>query len=412
MEKGQADRIRRLDSRFISLFGEKKRRYFSTPGRTEIGGNHTDHNHGRVLAASINLDSIAVAAPSGNSTVTLHSEGFNTPFVIDTGSTAVAGQEKGTTSALIRGVAAGLKEKGWKTGGFDACMTSDVLPGSGLSSSASVEVLFGTVFSALFNEGQIPPQEIAKTGQYAENRYFGKPCGLMDQMACAVGGIISIDFADPGKAVVKKVNFDFDQQNYRLLVVDTGGNHADLTADYAAVPEEMKAVAGLFNKRVCRELSLADIQSNFKRIREQLGDRAALRAYHFFHENERVLQQVEDLEAERFQSFLEKVNASGNSSFKWLQNVYATKNVKEQGITVALALTEDYIRRTGEGACRVHGGGFAGTILTFLPEQAVAGYIPYMEAVFGEACVNVLTIRQNGTRELDKTEIEDALHAT
>jgi galactokinase len=395
--KRQRERYRRLDAWFLETFGQEKRQYFSTPGRTEIGGNHTDHNHGRVLAASVDLDSIAVAAPTDDQRVTLFSEGYDESFLVDLKDLGKRIKEKGKTSSLIRGIAARLKEQGWNIGGFNACLTSDVLPGSGLSSSASVEVLIGSIFNAFYNNNTAPAEELAQIGQFAENEYFGKPCGLMDQMACAVGGIITIDFENPEEPRVEKVDFDFDRQHYNMLVVDTGGNHTDLTPDYAAVPSEMKAVARLLGKQVCRDLTESDLQKNMSLIRKELGDRALLRAYHFLNENQRVADQVDALERNDFEAFLQLVKDSGNSSFKWLQNVYTTKNVREQGVSLALALSEDYIDRTGEGACRVHGGGFAGTILTFLPERAVAGYIPLMESVFGDTCVKVLSIRPEGT---------------
>ena len=395
------NRFSRLDNVFANEFGGSDRHYFSTPGRTEIGGNHTDHNYGRVLAASIDLDSIAVAKMVSDNRILLISEGYNEPFTADLGDLEKKDGEKGTTTALIKGIAARLRQEGWKTGGLQACITSDVLPGSGLSSSASIEVLIGSIFNALYNDNEIPAEQIAKIGQYAENEYFGKPCGLMDQMACAVGGIIAIDFQNPARPLVKKVEFQFDREQYNLLVVDTGGNHADLTPEYAAVPEEMRAVAGLLGKEVCREVTEGNLLKNIKLIRQNYGDRALLRVFHFIRENERVVHQVTALEQGDFKAFLQHVSDSGNSSFKWLQNVYTTKNVKEQGVSVALALTEDFILKTGEGACRVHGGGFAGTILTFLPQKAVSEYIPVMESVFGASSVKVLNIRSQGSVHLN-----------
>jgi len=395
------ERYQRLDDWFSREFEGNERHYFSTPGRTEIGGNHTDHNYGRVLAASVDLDSIAVAGPTNENQIVLLSEGFDQPFKVNLNELEKNDREEGTTTALIRGIASRLKQDGKHIGGFQACMTSDVLPGSGLSSSASVEVLIGSIFNALYNDNTISVEYLAKTGQYAENEYFGKPCGLMDQMACAVGGVITIDFEDPAAPLVKKVPFDFAQQDYKLLVVDTGGNHADLTPDYAAVPQEMKAVAILLGKRVMRELSKDKVLNKIDLIRKECGDRALLRAFHFINENQRVSDQVNALEQGDFDGFLKLVNDSGNSSFKWLQNVYTTRNVQEQGISLALSLTEDYISRTGEGACRVHGGGFAGTILTFLPTKEVESYIPVIETVFGKGCVNVLTIRDQGCAYLN-----------
>jgi galactokinase len=395
-------RYGRLEEAFRQEFGEQDVHWFSTPGRTEIGGNHTDHNYGRVLAASINLDSIAVAAPSGNGRVTVYSEGYDRAFVVELAKPEARKEEKGTTTSLIRGIAARLEELGYRTGGFNACITSDVLPGSGLSSSASIEVLIGTIFSALFNGDGIAPEELALTGQYAENHYFGKPCGLMDQVACAMGGIVTIDFRDPADPLIRKVDFDFDALDYSLLVVDTGGTHADLTDDYAAVPTEMKSVAAVLGKEVCREIDLAGLLQALPELRKQTGDRAVLRALHFLGDNERVLEQVAALERNDFRAFLSMVSDSGNSSFKRLQNIYSPKNVKEQGVALALTLTEHYLDSLGEGACRVHGGGFAGTIQVFLPNRAVEGYRILMEPVFGPASVHVLKIRAMGTTHLNR----------
>lgn len=390
-------RYERLTDQFINAFADTELHYFSTPGRTEIGGNHTDHNHGKVLAASINLDSIAVAGKNETNHVVLYSEGYKQPFDVDLSTLDPIGTEAGTTASLVRGIAAHLRKKGYKTGGFNMCMSSDVLPGSGLSSSASVEVLIGTVFNALYNNGEIAEQEIAKTGQYAENVYFGKPCGLMDQMACAVGGIIAIDFADPQKPVVEKVNFDFSAQNYSLIVVDTGGNHADLTADYAAIPAEMKSVATVLGGNVLRDLESNTLFKDIFSLRQKTGDRAVLRAFHFFKENERVTQQVNELKNGNFSKFLKLVSESGDSSFKWLQNIFTTGNIQEQGITLALAVTENYLNGIAAGASRVHGGGFAGTIQVFLPNDHIENYVKIIDQTLGENRVKVLKIRPSGT---------------
>ena len=392
---------------FFEYFETGDLHFFSTPGRTEIGGNHTDHNHGRVLAASINLDSIAVASKSNEQKIELFSEGYEEPFQVDLNYLEPVEAEKGTTAALIRGIAFRLKQLDYHIGGFNACITSDVLPGSGLSSSASIEVLIGTIFNALYNENHIQPESLAQIGQYAENVYFGKPCGLMDQMACAVGGIITIDFKDPQNPLVEKIDFDFDEQEYSLLVVDTGGNHADLTDDYASVPAEMKSVAQLFDADVLCEVSMVAYLGKMPYVRKQVGDRAVLRGLHFLWENDRVLGEVAALESRDFQRFLLLVEASGNSSFKWLQNIYTTKNVKEQGVTLALALTEKYIAEIGEGACRVHGGGFAGTIQVFMPDDAIQKYKELMEPICGKASIQVLKISSTGTihlNSLNRTE--------
>lgn len=393
----QISRYETLIQQFEANFKHNEWYLFSTPGRTEIGGNHTDHNHGRVLAASVNLDSIAVAAKNDRAQITIYSHGYGQPFQVDLNDLQVNEKEKGTTTALIRGIAARLKELNYPVGGFDACIHSTVLPGSGLSSSASVEVLIAMMFNVLFNASRIPAEELALIGQYAENHYFGKPCGLMDQMTCAVGGIISIDFKNALKPIVKKVPVDFKTSGYKILIVDTGGNHADLTEDYAAVPAEMKAVAAALGKTVCRELTLTELWSKLPELRQQTGDRAVLRCLHFLQENERVLAQVKALEAGKFRDFLGLVQASGDSSFKWLQNIFSTKNVHEQGITLALALSQSYCDEIQDGACRVHGGGFAGTIQVFLPESHVDDYRRRMESVFGAGKVMVLDIRPRGT---------------
>lgn len=395
-------RFQELIDKFKQKFNEQDWHLFSTPGRTEIGGNHTDHNHGRVLAGSVNLDSIAVAAINQSSMVTMRSEGYSQPFIVNLDQLDKVTAESGTTSALIRGIASRFKKLGFQIGGFNASVTSDVLPGSGLSSSASIEVLIGTIFNYLFNNGAIPPQTIALIGQYAENEYFNKPCGLMDQTTCAVGGIVTIDFKKPKEPVVKKVNFDFASQNYSLLVVDTGGNHADLTDDYASVPREMKSVAKELGAEVCREIHFDDLINKMKVLRPKVGDRAILRAFHFLGDNARVLDQVTALERGDFKQFLSSVNDSGNSSFKWLQNIYTTKNVQEQGVSLALALTEKYISERGEGACRVHGGGFAGTIQVFLPNATVSEYIKMIESVFGNGKAQLLSIRPHGSIYLNQ----------
>lgn len=390
-------RYQRISDTFHSKFAETDLVYFSTPGRTEIGGNHTDHNLGRVLAGSVNLDSIAVVAKSGDSKVVLYSEGFDGSFEVDMNDLAVNESERETTNSLIRGIAARFNELGYKIGGFHASMSSDVLSGSGLSSSASVEVLIGSIFNALFNDNTIAPEELAIIGQYAENNYFGKPCGLMDQVACAMGGIVTIDFKDPANPIIKKVDFDFAAQNYNLLVVNTGGSHADLTEDYAAVPTEMKLVAAELNAAVCRDLNMDDLIPEIAKMRSVTGDRAILRAMHFLVENERVVDQVSALENNDFKEFLNLIKDSGNSSFKWLQNVFTSKKVDEQGVSLALALSEKYISDIGEGASRVHGGGFAGTIQVFLPSSKVDGYRELMESVYGAGSVYVLKIRPVGT---------------
>jgi galactokinase len=391
----QKNRYNKLYKNFQKIFGEFPVKYFSSPGRTEISGNHTDHNKGIVIAASINLDSVACVTES-SSKVEIYSDGFDKPFMVGLDELEPVEEEVETTSALIRGIAASLSEKGYKIGGFKACITSDVLIGSGLSSSASVEVLIGTIFNHLYNNGNIPVEEIAKIGQLAENKFFRKPCGLMDQIACAVGGIVSIDFKNKDNPEINKIEFDFLKHGYSLLVVHTGGSHMNLTDDYAAIPNEMHEVAKILGKETCREVDYNYFITNISRIRDKVSDRAILRAYHFFRENERVREQVEALKKDDFTKFLQLVNDSGDSSFKWLQNIYSSNNVSYQPISLALAMTKDFISKIEQGACRVHGGGFEGTILAFLPFPRVDEFKKYISGIFGDYSILDLTIRQNG----------------
>ncbi len=398
--RDQRKRYHALIERYKSLFPDSDLHLFSTPGRTEIGGNHTDHNLGRVLAASVNLDAIAAAAATGDGTVTLESEGYGAPFRVRLDDLSFQESEKFTTAALIRGIAAGLKQKKYRIGGFNACISSRVMVGSGLSSSASVEVLIGTIFNAMYNKNEIPPETLAMIGQYAENAYFGKPCGLMDQMTCAVGGFVTIDFRDPGRPEVRRIPFDFAPHHVRLLVVDTGGSHADLTEDYASIPREMRSVAGALGGKYLRDVSLQDLFGAIGKLRGKTGDRAILRALHFFMDNERVLRQVEALENNDFERFLELVNASGSSSMKWLQNCYAARTPHEQGVALALALSEHFLKTVGKGACRVHGGGFAGTIQVFIPEGYLSDYTDMIERVFGKNSVKALGVRPAGALQV------------
>lgn len=397
MYKRQRQRYQDLINSFSSQFHTDPDALYSTPGRIEIGGNHTDHNHGRVLAAGINLDSIAAASKNDTHTIVLYSGGYKEPFTVDLSCLSPVQEETGKTHALIRGIAARLKESGYAIGGVNASIMSDVLHGSGLSSSASIEVLIGTILNDLYNNNSISPLQIAMTGQYAENNFFGKPCGLMDQVACAVGGIVAIDFAQPENPVIEKVVYDFPAHDYQIVVVNTGGCHSDLTSDYASIPGEMKKIASLLHKDVCRNITKDDIINTIRDLRKKAGDRAILRAFHFLYENQRVPGQVNALKKNDLNGFLQLVSESGNSSWKLLQNTYAPSHPGEQGITLGLALTEQFIQRIGKGACRVHGGGFAGTMLAFLPSRAIKDYSLLMQKVFGEKAVNILTIRQTGT---------------
>ncbi len=398
----QFKRYNKLITGHIKEFGKKELYLFSTSGRIEISGNHTDHNYGKVIAASIDLDTIASVSKNNRNEVKIFSDNFKKPFVVKLSKLHVVKNEKGTTNALIRGVAKGFKDRGFAIGGFDAQITSNVLIGSGLSSSASIEVLIGTIFSSLYNKGKVKPETLALTGQYAENNYFGKPCGLMDQMACAVGGIIKIDFKNPLKPKVEKIKFNFDSTGYDIVIVNTGGSHADLTNEYSSIPNEMKCIAKALNKKALREITYNNLLENIVLLRKKCGDRALLRAIHFLEENKRVEKISENLRGNDFREFLHVINASGNSSFKYLQNIYSTKNIKEQGISLALALTEKYIAGIGEGACRVHGGGFAGTVLAFIPKEKFSGYKKIMEKVFGKNSVSKLKIRNQSTTLVGK----------
>jgi galactokinase len=395
----QNKRFENLTKRFNEVFESQPVKYFSTPGRTEISGNHTDHNHGMVIAASINLDSIACVAKA-NSVVTVFSEGYEKPFNVQLDNLNPIDVESGTTNALIRGIASCFVERGFNVGGFNACISSDVLQGSGLSSSASIEVLIGTIFNHLYNNGKIPPEEIAKIGQYAENVYFKKPCGLMDQMACAIGGIISIDFSNSFNPVVRQIDFDFSTQNYSLVFIHTGGSHINLTNDYAAIPKEMKEVASELSKEYCSEVSYKNFLNNIQNIRHKISDRAILRAYHFFKENERVEKQISALTQNNFKEFLSLVNKSGDSSYKYLQNIYSSNDVTYQPVSIALAFSEDFIRNLGEGACRVHGGGFEGTIQILIPDKFVIEFADYISKLSNNFKVLNLKIRRVGTTEI------------
>ena len=366
----------------------------SAPGRTELGGNHTDHNHGRVLAASVDLDSICAVIPAAGNNVTIISEGYPDPFTLSLDNLSPGKDEEGSTTALIRGIAAFFQESGYHIGGFTAVLSSNVLPGSGLSSSASIEVLIAGIFSHLFNGGEVHKLFLAEAGQFAENRYFGKPCGLMDQIACAWGGIVAIDFKDPSKPHIEEIHSPLSLEGYDLVVLDTGGDHVDLTPDYAAVPWEMKALAKTLGKETCRELSEKEVFSQIFRLRKQVGDRAILRYFHFIDENRRVGEQSRSLKEGDMERFLSLVQSSGDSSWKLLQNTYSPGTPEKQGIPLALALSKKILK--GKGACRVHGGGFAGTIQAYVPKDQTREYRGSMESVFGAGSVTTLKIREAG----------------
>lgn len=379
---------------YITRFGDDDVWIYSAPGRSEIGGNHTDHQHGEVLAASINHDVIAVAKKLDDQVVRIVSDGYNNMIAIHLDDLDKKDKEEGSTQALIRGVLAKTKENGHTIGGFQAYITSDVLIGAGLSSSAAFETLIGTILSYMYNQGNISAIEIAMIGQYAENVYFGKPCGLMDQMASSIGGLINIDFEDPQSPKIKKVEVDFEEYGHSLCIVDTKGSHADLTDDYAAIPYEMKKVANYFNQEALREVDKDDFYLNLPKIREILGDRAVLRAMHLFEENKRVDQQVKALEEGDFDTFKKLIKESGDSSFKYLQNVYSSHDLTNQSVSIGLAISD--ISLGDKGVSRVHGGGFAGTIQAFVPNDIVSMYKKNMEHVFGEGACHVLKVRPYG----------------
>ncbi|MDD8049178.1 MAG: galactokinase family protein [Thomasclavelia sp.] len=383
-------------NKFIELYGDLDIEMYTTAGRSEVGGNHTDHQHGCVLAASINLDAIAVVAPQKDKVKVL-SDDFDIKE-IDVNKLDKISEEEGTSEALIKGVLHKLKENGHKVDGFKAFITSDVLMGAGLSSSAAFEGIIGTIEDGLYNNMDIDMVEIAKIGQYAENVYFGKPCGLMDQCACAVGGLISIDFNDPTKPIVNSVNVDFSKFNHSLCIVDTKGSHADLTGEYAAVPKEMKDVAKFFNKEVLREVDEKEFYDKLPEVRKALGDRPVLRAIHFFNENKRVGKQVAALQAGDFNKFKSLIKESGDSSYKYLQNVYANCDVNNQSVSIALAMSDVILG--SHGVSRVHGGGFAGTIQAFVEDEYVDTYKTQIEKVFGKDSCHVLKVTAQGGKKI------------
>jgi galactokinase len=398
----QRNRYSNLLDQFHTHFPEQNDvDIFSAPGRTEVGGNHTDHNAGRVLAAAVNLDALAVAAKNNREIITIYSEGY--PLVeINTQSLDLVEREKNTSSALIRGICARLKQLGFNIGGIDAYVTSAVPKGSGLSSSAAYEILFVTILNELYNQGRVDPVTCAKIGQYAENKYFGKPCGLMDQTTSAVGGFVTIDFKDFENPIVQKVDFDFASSGFSLVIVDSGGSHADLTDEYAACASEMKSIARAFGGSVLRQIPMEKVLDNIHQLRTEtvnISDRAILRAFHFYADDQRVVDQVLALQHNDFKHFLDLVNESGRSSWMLLQNCYTTQGkgnaiTQEQGVCLALALSENTLKP--RGAWRVHGGGFAGTIQAFVPNDLLAVYIKSMELVFGIGSCQPLKIRPVG----------------
>ena len=389
----QKERYVRAIEMFETYYGAGEAEIFSAPGRSEVGGNHTDHQHGEVLAASINLDIIGVVRRTNDNQIRIISDDYD-EVIISLDDIGYKEEERETTTALIKGVLAGFVERGYSVGGFRAYATSDVLIGAGLSSSAAFEILIGTILSGLYNDRSISAIEIAIIGQYAENVYFGKPCGLMDQMACSVGNLVHIDFKEPMNPEVEKLNFNMSEHGYSLCITDTKGSHADLTDEYAAVPQEMKAVAKYFGKEVLRDVSYADVIKEIASLRKTLGDRSVLRAVHFLCENERVVKEVNALKRGDMNLFLNTVKESGDSSFKYLQNVYSNHDVENQNISIALMMS-DILLKT-EGVSRVHGGGFAGTIQAFVKNDFVETYKAQMDHIFGEGSCKDLRIRKYG----------------
>ena len=407
----QRERVKGLCATFAAMYGaDREVGLFTVAGRSELSGNHTDHNHGCVIAASISLDVLAVASPRADGVIRLKSEGFDED-VVDIASYTEPDESKfGTSAALIAGVCKGFTNHGHAVGGFDACTVSTVFKGSGLSSSAAFEDMIGTILSHLYNKGCVDEVTFSKISQYAENQFFGKPCGLMDQVACAVGGIVAIDFADPTAPVIEPLPFDMTAAGYHLCIVNTGGNHADLTDDYAAVPAEMKAVAAHFGKSVLREVTAEQVIAAIPALREKLGDRAILRALHFLSENDRVASQKAALQTAiaaadtatrdaAVDKYFEGVLASGRSSFCYLQNVYTTKNITEQGLSLALCLCEQVLGGK-RAAYRVHGGGFAGTVQAYVPAELVETFTVVMDGAFGEGATYDLRIRPVGAARI------------
>ncbi|MBR7179160.1 MAG: galactokinase [Oscillospiraceae bacterium] len=387
----------RLDAGFSAVFGNAPERYFSAPGRTEIGGNHTDHQRGRVLAGAVNLDTVAAVRLNGTDVIRIQSKGY--PMCeVNVNELEPVAAEINSTPALVRGIAARFTQLGCKVEGFDAYCESTVLPGSGLSSSAAFEVLVGTIVNALFFDGKVSQPEIAMIGQYSENVFFGKPCGLMDQMASAVGNLVTIDFFEEGKPVIEPVDFDFSSCGHALCIIDSGADHADLTDEYAAVPGEMKAAAAFLGKDVLTQIDEADFYAAIPQIREACGDRAVMRAIHFYQENARVPQQVAALRAGDFDKFLSLLKESGRSSYMYLQNVIPAGYKAHQDVAVALALCEHYLQ--GRGGYRVHGGGFAGTIQAFVPYDILDAFVAGMDGALGEGACHVLSIRLQGGVEM------------
>ena len=403
-KSGVDDNLKRYEAvlkGFLKEFGEKDVKLFSSPGRTEISGNHTDHNNGKVLGGSINLDCVAVAAKNDSDFVNIISESFSQKFRVNINDIE-PGTDKIGTIELLKGILAGFEQRGASIGGFDAYITSNVISSAGVSSSAAFETLICQIINTLFNEGKLSKTDYAYIGKYAENNYWDKASGLLDQMCCAYGGLISIDFANPDSPKVEEMDFDFAGAKHDLIIVQTGRGHADLSADYSSIPAEMKKVAEFFGKSTLSEVNEDEFYNNLSKIRAFAGDRAVLRSIHFFDENKRVDNEIKALKSNDFDSFLKNITDSGNSSWKYLQNVYTNAAPNEQGITVALALSERFLKEKNVGATRVHGGGFAGVIMAMVPENYSDEYVSYMDKFLGKGSSYKMKIRPYGSICLDE----------
>ena len=403
-KSGVDDNLKRYEAvlkGFLKEFGEKDVKLFSSPGRTEISGNHTDHNNGKVLGGSINLDCVAVAAKNDSDFVNIISESFAQKFRVNI-KDIEPGTDKIGTIELLKGILAGFEQRGASIGGFDAYITSNVISSAGVSSSAAFETLICQIINTLFNEGKLSKTDYAYIGKYAENNYWDKASGLLDQMCCAYGGLISIDFANPDSPKVEEMDFDFAGAKHDLIIVQTGRGHADLSADYSSIPAEMKKVAEFFGKSTLSEVNEDEFYNNLSKIRDFAGDRAVLRSIHFFDENKRVDNEIKALKSNDFDSFLKNITDSGNSSWKYLQNVYTNAAPNEQGITVALALSERFLKEKNVGATRVHGGGFAGVIMAMVPENYSDEYVSYMDEFLGKGSSYKMKIRPYGSICLDE----------
>lgn len=393
-------RYRELTAGFVKNFGDVEFELFSSPGRTEIGGNHTDHNHGKVLAGSVNQDCICAARKNDSNYIHIISETFHQDFTIDLDKLEPDAKTTGTVP-LIKGILAGFQERGFAIGGFDAFTTSNVISAAGVSSSASFEMLICSILNYFFNENKMTVTNYAHAGRYAENVYWKKASGLLDQMACACGGVVTIDFADNENPKVEKIDFSLDEIGCDLLIVNTGKGHANMSDEYSAVPVEMKKTAAYFGKEVLAEVPYETFLENIPKVRAALGDRCVLRALHFYNENARVDEEVAALKEKRYDDFLHLICESGDSSWKWLQNCYCIETPQEQAICVALAMTELYRKGIKKSACRIHGGGFAGVIMVILPKEYTADFTKYIEEKLNDKCVYKMTIRKYGAIHME-----------